>query len=78
MALEQRLQTNLRDTDPILSWIPSFSGDVVSRFRRGVDDKTPWDREKGRRWSKLGLEFGERVLVRVVAGRRGGLVGNYT
>ena len=40
-GLESRLGRQLTHDDPILTWIPTFTGDTTSRFRKGPDGKTP-------------------------------------
>ena len=37
VQLERRLGVVLANDDTILAWIPTFSGDVISRCRRGED-----------------------------------------
>ena len=69
-ALEQKLQKKLSEKDPILSWIPTFAGDVLARYRRGKDGKTAWERETGRRWKKPALEFGEAICIRGTGARK--------
>ena len=61
MQLERRLGVVLANDDTILAWIPTFSGDVISRCRRG---ETLWEREVGGKLSRQSLECGERVFVR--------------
>ena len=63
-SLEAKLGRSLRADDPILTWIPGFAGDVIARFRKGPDGKTPWERECGRRWAGDCLEFGERFFLK--------------
>ena len=48
MQLENRLGIVLANDDPVLAWIPTCSGDAIARYHRGVDGKTPWERETGR------------------------------
>ena len=50
MPLEKRLGMRPAHDDPILAWVPTFLGDVISRYRRRAEGKTPWPREAGRRW----------------------------
>ena len=53
--LEQKLKQHngdfqgLDEKDPILTWIPTFAGDVIARCRSGADGKTPWEREAGKK-----------------------------
>jgi len=71
MALERRLGRKLEGKDPVLAWIPTFSGDVMARHRKGKDGKTPYERETGRKWAKGGLEFGEKVFIKEAKERAG-------
>ena len=64
LALEKRIGKALSEEDPILTWIPTFAGDVIARYRRGSDGKTPWQRETGRKWAGEPLEFGERLFIK--------------
>ena len=48
MQLERRLDIMLANDDPILAWILACSGDAIARYQRGVDGKTPSERETGR------------------------------
>ena len=64
LALEKRLGRSLESDDPVLAWIATFAGDVIARFRKGADGKTPWERETGRKWAGESLEFGERFYLK--------------
>ena len=73
-ALESRLERPLAHDDPILTWIPTFAGDTIARFRKGPDGKTAWEREQGRKWARDSLEFGERFFVKEAKERASGAV----
>ena len=73
-ALESRLGLQLAHDDPILTWIPTFAGDTIARFRTGPDGKTLWEREQGRKWTGDSLEFGERVFMKEAKERASGAV----
>ena len=45
-GLESRLGRRLAHDDRILTWIPTLAGDTITKFRRGPDGKTPWEREE--------------------------------
>ena len=47
----------LDEKDPILTWIPTFAGDVIARYRRGTDGKTFLEGETCRKWNKQALIF---------------------
>ena len=63
-ALERCLGRSLSPDDCVLSWIPTFAGDSIARFRKGSDGKTSWERECGRRWAGDCLEFGEKFFIK--------------
>ena len=73
-ALERRLGRQLAHDDPILTWIPTFAGDTIARFRKGPDGKTPGEREQGRKWPGDSLEFGERFFMKEAKERASGAV----
>ena len=73
-GLESRLGRQLAHDDPILTWIPTFTGDTIARFRKGPDGKTPWEREQGRKWAGDSLEFGERFFMKEAKERASGAV----
>ena len=60
--------------DPILTWIPTFAGDTIARFRKSPDGKTAWEREQGRKWAGDSLEFGERFFMKEAKERASGAV----
>ena len=70
--LESRLGRQLAHDDPILTWIPTFAGDTIARFRKGPDGKTPWEREQGRKRAGDSLEFGERFFMKEAKERASG------
>ena len=61
-ALESRLGRQLAHDDPILTWIPTFAGDLIARFRQFLDGKTRWERVQGRKWAGDSWECGERFF----------------
>ena len=54
-----------------MTWIPRFAGDVIARYRRGADGKTPRDRETGRKCNKQALVFSEKVMIKEAVERQG-------
>ena len=71
-ALERMLGRQLPQDDPLLTWIPTFAGDTIARFRKGPDGKTPWEREQGGKWARHSLEFGERFFKKEAKERASG------
>ena len=50
--------------DPVFAGIPTFSGDVIARYRRGADGQTPCERETGRNWSRQSPQCAGFAVVR--------------
>ena len=71
--MESRLRPLAHD-EPILTWIPTFAGDTIARFRKGPDGKTAWEREQGRKWAGDSLELGERFFMKEAKERASGAV----
>ena len=63
LALESRLGRRLDPKDPVMTWMPAFAGDVLTRYRRGNAGKTAWHRETGRQWAKGAFQFGEKIMM---------------
>ncbi|CAE7854404.1 GIP [Symbiodinium necroappetens] len=69
-SLEEKLGLTLKDDDPILAWLPRHGADLLSRYRKGEDGRTPEQRRSGKAWRRPALEFGERLYYRE-AGAKG-------
>ena len=65
-SLEEKLGQALGDTDPVLAWMPRHVGDLLNRYRKGSDGKTPEPRRSGKAWRKPAIAFGERLYYREV------------
>eukprot|EP00435_Cladocopium_sp_Y103_P052687 s1304_g16.t1 len=65
-ASEEKLNQALGDTDPLLAWLPRHVGDLLNRYRKGSDGKTPEQRRSGKQWRKPAIAFGERLYYRPV------------
>lgn len=77
-SLEEKLGQALGDTDPVLAWMPRHVGDLLNRYRKGSDGKTPEYRRSGKAWRKPAIAFGERLYYREVGeGVRQLQVGRY-
>ena len=64
--LEEKLGFRLDDNDPVLRWLPRYAADVISRYRKGVDGRTPERRRTGRAWNRPTIRFGERAYFKPV------------
>ena len=69
-SLEEKLGLTLKDDDPILAWLPRHGADLLSRYGKGEDGRTPEQRRSGKAWRRPALEFGERLYYRE-AGAKG-------
>ena len=69
-SLEEKLGLTLKDDGPILAWLPRHGADLLSRYRKGEDGRTPEQRRSGKAWRRPALEFGERLYYRE-AGAKG-------
>ena len=65
-ALEEKLSKELKDDDPALAWLPRQAGDLLSRYKKGQDGRTPETRRCGKQWRKPAIAFGERLYFREV------------
>ena len=59
-SLEEKLGQILKEDDPVLSWFPRHSADLICRCKRGVDGKIPEQRRSSRQWRKpaIAIEAG--------------------
>ena len=64
--LEEKLGFSLKDSDPVLRWLPRYAADAITRYRKGLDGRTPERRRTGRAWNKPTIRFGERAYFRPV------------
>ena len=71
IGLERNLGQILDETDPILTWLPTFAADAVSIFRKMKDGKTRYEKETGKRWSRPRLSFGERCMLKLAEEKTG-------
>lgn len=62
--LEHNLGITLDRKDPVLSWLPTYAADIISRHRVGSDGCTPHRRLTGKNWNKAGFQFGENRFLK--------------
>ena len=67
-ALEEAIGKELENGDPVLAWLPRQAADLMSRYKRGPDGRTPEQRRSGKAWRKpaIAAAFGERLYFREV------------
>ena len=56
--------------NPILCWLVDYCGTLLSRFQRGADGRTPYERSTGKAWKIKLPEFGECILYQPLKGER--------
>ena len=64
LSLEAKLGVHIPVMHPIVLWMVEFVGDVVSKYMRGQDGRTAFERLYGKPLREEGLEFGEKVFYR--------------
>eukprot|EP00435_Cladocopium_sp_Y103_P007713 s12_g2.t1 len=65
-ALEESIGRALSDEDPVLAWLPRKAADLLCRYKKGTDGRTPEVRRSGKQWRKPAIAFGERLYFREV------------
>ena len=69
-ALEANYGAAISSRHPILPWLIDYAGTLLSRFSRGQDGRTPYERSTGKRWQLKLPAFGECVLFQRLKGER--------
>ena len=67
-ALEGHYGAILTSRHPVLVWMTDYTGTLLSRFNRGPDGRTPYERSTGKKWNIALPEFGEGVLFQRLKG----------
>ena len=64
-SLEKKLKgAKIPSSHPILTWMVEYVGDVLTKYLRGNDGKTGYQRLYGKSSNEEEYEFGERVMFR--------------
>ena len=53
------------EDEPVMAWIISWAAMAMSRYKKGRDGLTPYQRQKGRRCKLEVVPFGEVVTYRL-------------
>ena len=69
-SLESRYGISIGPRHPILCWLVDYCGTLLSRFQRGADGFTPYERSTGKKWRIELPEFGECVWYQPLKGER--------
>eukprot|EP00435_Cladocopium_sp_Y103_P049982 s1685_g15.t1 len=70
-ALQSRYQMELGPKHVILPWLVNYAGVTLSRYQRGEDGRTPYERSTRKPWRLMVPEFGECVWYQPLKGERG-------
>ena len=62
LALERKLGHRVPSKHPLGAWLVERVADVITKYLRGSDGRTAYERLFGKQIREEGLEFGERVL----------------
>ena len=65
-SLEEMIGKVLREDDPVLAWLPRHAADLMCRYRKGPDGRTPEHRRCGKNWRKPAIAIGEKLYYREV------------
>ena len=71
-ALQEHYDVELNPKHPILPWLVDYAGVTLSRFQRGADGRTPYERSTGKPWRIQVPEFGECILYQPLKGEKVG------
>lgn len=69
-CLEEHYNFKIPAKHPVLCWLVDYAGTLISRFLRGPDGRTAFERSTGRPWRIRLPEFGECVLYQPLRGER--------
>ena len=61
-ALDERMGVRIDTKHPVLTWMCEYASYMMNRLEVSSDGRTPYERNKGKKATVLGLEFGEKVL----------------
>ena len=64
LAFERRFGRKVDAREPV-TFMPEYAAYLMNRREVGKDDKTSYERSKGKRATVLGIEFGEKLLYKV-------------
>ena len=62
MALERKLEGHIPSAHPTMTWLAEHVSDVISKYLRGNDGRTGYERLYRKPVHEESLEFGERIV----------------
>ena len=69
-ALGYNYEFSIPPRHPVLCWLVNYCGTLLSRFQKGADGRTPYERSTGKSWKIRLPEFGECVYYQLPKGER--------
>ena len=60
--MEQKAKMNIKDDAPLMAWLVRWSAELLSKYSRGDDGKSPYERIRGEPSKVPLVPFGEKVL----------------
>ena len=64
LALEGRIGQKIDAESRVVAFMAEYAAYLVNRLSVGKDGKTPYERNKGKKATVLGVEFGEKLLYK--------------
>ena len=71
-ALDNRYKRQIGAKEPVLAWLINYASVLLTRYSKGADGRTPYERSTGKAWKQCLPEFGETVLYQPLKGERSG------
>ena len=65
LALESRLDAKIPVTHHVITWLVEHAADVLNKFAVGNDERTAYERIKGKKYHGEMVEFGRRVMYKI-------------
>ena len=65
LHLQNRIGREVLEDEPAMPWLLRWAAMSMSRFQRGKDGKTPYERQTGRRCELEVVPFAEKVMYRL-------------
>ena len=70
LALEARIGMDIDAESKIVTFMTEYASYLMNRLEVGKDGKTAYERTKGKAATVLGIEFGEKLVLRKKAGQK--------
>ena len=60
--IEEQTRSKVDMTRPFATWLIRWAGEILTRYTKGKDGKTPWERRRKELCAKNRVPIGEKVL----------------